>query len=184
MPPVVPPPMPAVMPTPSAGVPNAGLALEQAARAVLGDAWGCVPLAPAEAARLAAPCQGTALPLSIQGQPHQLHLLAEEGVVAVLLPRMLGRVAAAEEIDSLGDEMKAELLNQVGGRLAGWLGEQGAAVELGTPVALAAVPSALALAAVPSPVAAAAPSALEVTAWRCGGHGLLLSLLRTPSSHP
>lgn len=161
-------------------------ALDKAAQEVLGAAWGCVPESAPQGSPLAASGQGSVLPLCIAGQRCELQLHVAAGAVGALLPRLLGRVVTAEEVDSLGDELVGELLNQVAGRLAGLLGAQGVQVDLGTP-APPKVPSlplgspnvvqgsSARLAAVPASLAMV-PAAVLPRWWRCTGHLLVLTL--------
>ena len=152
-------------------------ALARAAQEVLGVAWGCVAdqtpaHAPANVSALPTPSwYGSALPLSVNGLPHELRLQATVGVVGGLLPRMLGRAASGEEVADMAEELVAELVNQVAGHLAGLLGEDGMEVELGIPKAL---PNGTNLN--PTPVSGEGALPANVVRWTFAGNPLVLSL--------
>ena len=158
-------------------------ALASAAQEVLGAAWGCVPDdgsanasadAPANTSGSALPSAawyGSALPLSVDGLRQELQLQTTVGVVAGLLPRMLGRAASAEEVDEMAEELVAELVNQVAGHLAGLLGEDGMEVELGIPTWL---PIGTNLST--TPISGEGPRAEAVVRWTLDGNPLVLSL--------
>lgn len=161
------------------------VALASAAQEVLGVAWGCVAdptpaNAPAVVSALpAASWYGSVLPLSVNGLPHELRLQATVGVVAGLLPRMLGRTASAEEVDGMAEELLAELVNQVAGHWAGLLGEDGMEVELGIPTALGTGPSSS-----PTATSAEVPLAATILRWTFAGNPLVLSLSCPGASLP
>jgi len=154
-------------------------ALVSAAQEVLGAAWGCVPDDGSADAAVDTACSvlpsvawyGSVLSLSVDGLRHELRLQATMGVVAGLLPRMLGRAASPEEVDGMAEELVAELVNQVAGHLAGLLGEDGMEVELGTPTALAAGTNLN-----PTLNDMEAPLTVNVARWTLDGNPLVLSL--------
>lgn len=122
-------------------------------------------LLPAAAVDAAAGAVAVALlPLSIDGQAHSLVLQARSALLEQAFWRMMGRAATDRELPAMAGEVAAELLNQVGGHLAGRMGELGAEVDLATPRVLT-----------PGP-AAPGPAGGPAIAWCCGGVYSLLFL--------
>ncbi|MEY4376019.1 MAG: hypothetical protein RJB26_569 [Pseudomonadota bacterium] len=146
-----------------------GPTLTEAVAEVLEAVWRCTRSA--VLAQESLPHAST-LPVSLDGTPCELHLAAAPGAVAALLPRMLGRAAAADEVANLAAELVAELLNQVAGHWAGRLGARGVEVTLGTPVA-ATFSWRAPVGAEGSTTAMPASVVLPMT---CAGHPLALSL--------
>lgn len=105
---------------------------------VIGVSYACAltrdgaELAHAELPASLGPC-ATMLPLTLDAASYALCLAAAPAVAARWLARMLGRAPSAHETTELAASVLDEVLNQIGGRLAGLLGEVGVEVELGRP---------------------------------------------------